>query len=167
MALRTLISNYAHFNYWANAEIADWLKDVEPDLLVHPVASSFTSIDFTLQHILRTQKFWLAFVSCIDNSGFQWSVTEGKPRQTLTEIKEQSLTMRNAFKAFTENELLEVLHLDMPWAKNSRCRYDYMLHVINHSTFHRGQIITIARGLGITEGVPATDYNIFNCLNQA
>jgi len=28
---------------------------------------------------------------------------------------------------------------------------------MNHSTYHRGQMITLARQLGLKEGVPSTD----------
>lgn len=31
-----------------------------------------------------------------------------------------------------------------------------------YRTYHRGQIVSIARQLGITEGIPGTDYNGFN-----
>jgi len=34
-------------------------------------------------------------------------------------------------------------------------------HCINHGTYHRGQIITIARNIGITDP-PTTDYNYYN-----
>jgi len=35
------------------------------------------------------------------------------------------------------------------------------MHVINHGTYHRGQIITMARSLGVTHGIPKTDYNLY------
>ena len=50
----------------------------------------------------------------------------------------------------------------MPLAKNDFNRYDYILHIINHSTFHRGQIVTMSRAIGITDGIVNTDYNMFN-----
>ncbi len=37
----------------------------------------------------------------------------------------------------------------------------YGLHVFNHSTYHRGQIVTIGRGLGYKDA-PMTDYNFYN-----
>ena len=40
----------------------------------------------------------------------------------------------------------------------------YIVHIINHGSFHRGQIVTMARTLGVSEGIVNTDYNIFNCL---
>jgi len=35
-------------------------------------------------------------------------------------------------------------------------------HCMNHSTYHRGQLITLARQLGMKEGVPSTDLLYFS-----
>lgn len=40
-------------------------------------------------------------------------------------------------------------------------KYDFMMHVINHNTYHRGQIVTIARMLGVFENIPNTDYEAY------
>jgi uncharacterized damage-inducible protein DinB len=33
-------------------------------------------------------------------------------------------------------------------------------HCINHQSFHRGQLVTFARQLGITD-IPSTDYIVY------
>ncbi len=167
MSLQKLIANYGNFNYWANKELTDWLKSQDNTLLSAQLPSSFPSIDYTLQHMLRTQRFWLAFITEQDLSGFSWKPYDNRAETITNELVEQSAEMKTAFAAFKEEDLLKVLHLDMPWAKNERCRYDYIIHVVNHSTFHRGQIVTMARSLGITGNIPATDYNIYNCNPEA
>ncbi len=70
--------------------------------------------------------------------------------------------METDFGAFEETDLLTELHLDTPWAKNRLPRYEYIVHVVNHSSFHRGQLVTMARQLGIDKDIPNTDYNIYN-----
>ena len=163
MSLTKLISNYASFNEWANTEMTNWLKQLDTKLLYHQSVSSFKSIDYTLQHILRTQKFWLTFISEQDTSQLNWAVREGEVETILNELVENSTLMKTKFSSYSEKELIQTLNLDMPWAKNSLSRYEYIIHVINHSTFHRGQIITQARAAGLTNGIVNTDYNIFNC----
>ncbi len=162
MSLQKLISNYASFNEWANHKIIVWLKELEPSLLYKKTPSSFTTIDYTLQHILRTQRFWLTFISEADTTHFDWRVIEGNIERIFSELEEVSQNMKTKFTMFDEAELVKTLNLNMPWCKNNLNRYEYILHVINHSTFHRGQIITMARCLGINEGVVNTDYNFFN-----
>jgi hypothetical protein len=36
-----------------------------------------------------------------------------------------------------------------------KSRYEFILHVINHSTHHRGQIVTMCRRLGAVDNIPA------------
>ena len=84
----------------------------------------------------------------------------------LKELIEVSEAMEDTFGKLSDEELSQIMHLDTPWAKNDLPRYEYIIHIVNHGSFHRGQIITIARTLGITEGVVNTDYNIFNTLKR-
>jgi uncharacterized damage-inducible protein DinB len=163
MSLTKLISNYASFNEWANTQIINWLKQVDKPLLYQTSISSFKSIDYTLQHILRTQKYWLTFIAEQDTSHLNWAVREGEVEIICFELLDISKQMKTVFSSYSEKELIHTLNLDSPWAKNSLSRYEYIIHVVNHSTFHRGQIITQARAVGITEGIVNTDYNIFNC----
>jgi uncharacterized damage-inducible protein DinB len=162
MSLPRLISNCAAFNEWANHRIVDWLQSIDRQILYRETPSSFTTIDYTLQHILRTQRYWLLFISGKDTSDFDWAVREHEVDNILSELKTVSTQMKEVFSSFSESELLETLHYDMPWAKNDLSRYEYIMHIINHGTFHRGQIVTMARCLGLTEGIVNTDYNIFN-----
>lgn len=162
MSISKLVSNYTSFNAWANLNMVTWLQSIDEELLYAPLLSSFTSIDYTLQHILRTQRFWYTFITQQDITQLNWTVREKEVQLVMQELVLLSDEMKIRFANYSENELLQILHLNTPWATNDLSRYEYMVHVVNHSTFHRGQIVTMARSLGITTGVPNTDYNIFN-----
>ena len=162
MSIQKLMANYAAFNAWANERIVTWLRTLDTALLYQSTPSSYTSIDYTLQHILRTQRYWLLFISEENTSNVNWSVREGEVENIMSELIAVSEEMKNRCSAFSESDLLKVLHLRSAWAQNDLPRYEYIQHIINHSTFHRGQIITMARCIGITEGVVNTDYNFFN-----
>ncbi len=164
MSLTKLIINYAAFNEWANHKIVGWLDQLDHELLYQETPSSYTSIDYTVQHILRTQRFWLLFIGEQDATGFNWAVRERDADNVLRELTEVSSQMKTEFSVYTEEDLLKILHFNMPWAKNDLSRYEYIVHIINHGTFHRGQIVTMARAIGITEGIVNTDYIMFNTL---
>lgn len=162
MSLKKLITNYAAFNVWANQRIVSWLQGLDEELLYRQTPSSFTSLDYTLQHILRTQIFWRLFITGQDYSHLKWAVREREVANILREILAISEQMETDFGAFEEADLLTELNLDTPWAKNRLPRYEYIVHVVNHSSFHRGQLVTMARQLGIDKDIPNTDYNIYN-----
>ncbi len=161
MGLKNFIANYSTFNDWANNEIVRWLKGIDRALLYQKTPSSFASMDYTLQHILRTQVFWLAFITNQDTSQLNWNVRENEVENILEELLIVSDKMKVSFSSFSEEDLETILHLDTPWAKNDLSRYEYIVHIINHGSFHRGQIVTMARCIGINEGIVNTDYNIF------
>lgn len=163
MSLVKLVSNYSAFNEWANTQILDWLQTLDVTFLYQNSPSSYPSIDLTLQHILRAQKFWFQFINEFDTSHFNWAANQNQTEKNAEELRVISTAMKESFSTFNESQLLKLLQLNMPWAKNECCRYEYIIHVVNHSSFHRGQIVSIARNLGISSGVPNTDYNIFNC----
>lgn len=162
MSIKKLVDNYTAYNLWANTAIVQWLEKMDTQVLYQSTPSSFSSIDYTLQHILRTQKFWLRFVTGKSYNDFDWSVRENQVEQILNELTKSSEAIVQEISDLREENLLQELILESAWAKNKLSCYEYIIHAINHSTYHRGQIITMARTIGITENVPNTDYNMFN-----
>jgi uncharacterized damage-inducible protein DinB len=166
MSLTSLSNNYTAYNLWANEAMIACLRNTEKELLNKTVPSSFSSINLTIQHMLRAQKFWLAFIKQEDTSGFKWAVRNEDIEVYFEELIDNSSELKRICGLYTEAELIETLSLQQSWAQNKLPRYEYILHVVNHSTFHRGQLVTILRMLGVKEGIPATDYNIWNCREQ-
>ena len=38
---------------------------------------------------------------------------------------------------------------------------DMLLHLFNHATFHRGQLVTLLRQAGETDKIPSTDFSTY------
>jgi uncharacterized damage-inducible protein DinB len=51
------------------------------------------------------------------------------------------------------------------WFQCDLPEYEYLMQVINHGTYHRGQIVAIGRNIGITD-VTNTDYNFYNPVKE-
>ena len=112
MSLSKLVPNYTSFNAWANLNMVTWLQSINRELLYSPVVSSFTSIDYTLQHILRTQRFWYTFITEQDTSAISWAVREKEVELVMQELIDLSNEMKNTIVNYSENELLQILHLN-------------------------------------------------------
>jgi len=161
MSLHQLINSNLAYNAWANERIAKWLSTLDESILYAKADSSFSSIDLTVQHIHRVERYWSAFIHEEDITDFDWSVFENQAAQNLKDLVNQSLRMQEFMGHFDESQLNHLLPLDTPWSKNNQSRFHYIFHMLNHSTYHRGQIVSITRRLGVTEGIPGTDYNGF------
>jgi len=154
-----LMKNYANYNLWANATLVNWLRTKAAEVVVQEVPSSFPSIKLTLAHMQATEEYWL----CILNKS-TWVMAE-KATQTLEEVYagflEGSVALADYINEMGNDNLLENTSIVSPWFECNFQNFDYVMQVVNHSTYHRGQIITIGRNLGFTDA-PMTDYNFYN-----
>ena len=163
--LTGLIKNYANYNLWAYKQLVDWLKTKPSSAMNKEVPSSFPSLQLTLLHIWKIQRFWLATLTQTHES-LSYADFEG----TLDELFEGFISQSSEFSEYVnsldEVALTENSYLKTPWFEANLPRFEYVQHCMNHSTYHRGQLITIGRNVGLTDA-PMTDYNFYNIMITA
>jgi uncharacterized damage-inducible protein DinB len=64
----------------------------------------------------------------------------------------------------TENQLLHVFGYVRKKEQLKMPVYQMLHHVFNHATYHRGQLVTILRQLGVDK-IPSTDFSTF-CMKK-
>ncbi|PST83810.1 damage-inducible protein DinB [Pedobacter yulinensis] len=155
----SLMKNYASYNQWANQTFVNWLQTKPAALLEQEVASSFSSISQTLRHIWETQDYWL---NAIKRRG-DWApgAFSDDTAEILAGIARQSAELSDYINAMEEQDFQENNLLVSPWFQSDFENFEYVLHCMTHSAYHRGQIVTMGRNVGITDA-PMTDYNFFN-----
>lgn len=157
MSLKKLISNYGRYNHWANVQMAQWLQTLERTILYKETLSSFGSIDLTLQHMNNAQNFWFAIITEADTTKLDETIRLNDAGAIINDLLAGSQQMLTQFSEYTEEELLkQISSTDM-----TQSRYEFILHAINHNTYHRGQIVTMSRSLGVANNIPAMDYEVF------
>jgi uncharacterized damage-inducible protein DinB len=157
MSLTRMISSYTMYNYWANERMTQWLKTLEKNILYKQTPSSYGSIDLTLQHMNRAQNFWLTIITEGDVTKLDETVKVNAIDITINNLLAGSQQMCDQFMGYDEVELLQQVHsTDMV-----QSRYEYILHMINHNSYHRGQIVTMSRCLDIDNNIPPMDYEVF------
>jgi uncharacterized damage-inducible protein DinB len=145
------------YGSWATARMFSAAEALGQEQLEAPIVSSFPSIGATLAHIVGTEWIWLRrWLGTSPTSGPDWAV---KP--TLTELKVQLAAIeaeRASFLArLTDADLEGVVSYRAPdGLAFSHPLGELMRHVVNHSTYHRGQLATLLRQLGHTP--PNTDF---------
>lgn len=162
MSLKKLTTNYAEYNLWVNQQFVTWLTAKSDDLLHKNVPSSFSSIIKTLNHIWATEEYWYSIIAGtteFDRREKEQLVTE----EVLNGLLNRSLLLVELVKSLTEEELLQNIKIENPWFQCDLPKYEYLMQVINHGTYHRGQIVTMGRNIGITDA-SNTDYNFYNVI---
>ncbi|MEI9934102.1 MAG: DinB family protein [Ferruginibacter sp.] len=73
-------------------------------------------------------------------------------QEWATTVTEEALLQLFSYKTFKGDPFTQPL-------------YEVVFHVFNHSTYHRGQLVTILRQLGV-EKIPSTDLIVFYRYNK-
>ena len=150
--------DYAGYNLWANTKITNWLKEKPESVLKQSALSSFASLESTVFHILYAENEWATRLK-YEDARFNPTMTYQKSTAELfAEFIRQSKELSDYVANLSSPDLTEVVSFSVPgFGEFSMKRFEMLQQCFNHSTYHRGQIVTLGRNLKITDA-PATDY---------
>ena len=158
-AISYLMKNYANYNYWANTTLVSWLKAKPVAALEQEVLSSFPSIKLTLIHIWQTERYWLSIIN--NEAPVTYNEFNGSVKDVFDALLKTSRELASLVNTMTDEKVQARTLIESPWFRCDFRNFEYIMHFANHSTYHRGQVITIGRTLGFTDA-PMTDYNFYN-----
>jgi len=161
MSLKTLVVKSVQYNKWVVDKYIDWLSTKSDSQLNQETPSSFPTILKTLQHIWQTQEYWWSHIS--EEGGFDMEkiATVTGRLEILEALRSNSQKLVDYVDKLSEEDLLKTVKIESPWFQCDFSKYEYIQHTIIHGTYHRGQIVTMGRAIGITDA-PMTDYNFWN-----
>lgn len=140
------------FNYWAKERILKIIGTVPPEQYIKDLGSSHGGIHGTLVHTMRAEEIWLKRWKSAQISGLR------KPEDFPTF---ESVT--NHWDMI-ETEILGFCHMlktdedidkpftyaDLKGMTYTQPLYQSMQHLVNHGSYHRGQVVTMLRQIGLT-----------------
>ena len=153
-----LLKQYTDYNHWANKMVCGFINQLEPGLLDKEIVSSFPSIRKTIYHIWDAEVIWL--------NRLQGHSLSSWPSQDY----EQHFAGFDVHFLLHSEKFAEYVKNKEPGYFETNCRFndlsgnpfdmkvaDIIQHCMNHSTFHRGQVVTMLRQLGFSN-LQSTDY---------
>ena len=147
----------AHLDYskWADQRLLDACSGLSPEELSRDLGSSHGGLLSTLRHIYYAERVWLNRLR-----GEPQRFQDPPPEPGLAELHERWpeiwTGVRNWLEALPDPELETELHTKRLNGEEIRlARWKVLMHVVNHSTLHRGQVMGMFRQLG--KQPPATD----------
>ncbi|MGR3855992.1 MULTISPECIES: DinB family protein [Chryseobacterium] len=161
MSLKTLVSKSAQYNNWVVNKYIDWLSTKSDEQLNQETISSFPTILKTLHHIWQTQEYWWSHISEKDDFDFVKTTETTSKEDVFNAIKNNSQKLADYVESLSEEDLTKNVKIESQWFQCDFSKYEYIQHAILHSTYHRGQIVTMGRNIGITDA-PMTDFNFWN-----
>jgi uncharacterized damage-inducible protein DinB len=144
------------YTLWADRLFLDAVRDVPSEALTRDAGVSFGSLLGTLSHILSSQRRWLArFVGQREPDPVAFSDLDA----LVAAWAETSAELEAFLAALTEEQLAA----EVTWTPGpetvTRPLWQPVHHMVNHSTYHRGQVASLLRQLGYQP--PKTDLIFF------
>ena len=137
------------YNAWANRRSLSAAAALAPEQFTKPMGSSFSSIRDTLAHIFGAEWIWLERFqgrspsSLPDTTQYPDVVTLG---ERWGEFEPRLL---NFVRALTQSNLDRVMeYKTLKFGVYSNPLWQSMQHLVNHGSYHRGQVTTLLRQLG-------------------
>ncbi len=137
------------YNRWANQRMLDAASRLTPEQFSQDLKSSFTSVRDTIAHIMGAEWIWLARWEGTSptRTPETWDLsTFDTIRSEWREVERQ----QGAFiSALTDAALRSpVQYRNLKGEPFSNPLWQLLRHLVNHSTYHRGQVTTMLRQLG-------------------
>ena len=142
------------YNTWANQRLMDVVSRLDASHFTRNVGGSYPSIQSTLTHIVWVEWTWLE----------RWQGNSPqevwKPQDfaSVADIASRLSPIQDEQRAFIESLSADDLQRVIRYTNRVGEKCEYALwrmiyHLVNHSTYHRGQVINMLR---ILNAQPAT-----------
>jgi uncharacterized damage-inducible protein DinB len=136
------------YNYWARDRVLDAVATITPEQFIRPMGNSFDSIRDTVAHICTAERIWITRLTGEKPQGLQrpnrlpdvdavrreWTELEGEMRAQLARLGPEAVDRTIGYQDRRGDDQLDVL-------------WQILQHMVNHGTYHRGQITTMLRQL--------------------
>jgi uncharacterized damage-inducible protein DinB len=164
--MKELLQQYAAYNIWANKTLLDRISKLNEEQLHKEIASSFSSIYKTVVHMWQAENSWWQRVKLVEHFIPLSETFTGSFNEAVTGLANQSQQWGAWVDAATENQITHVFAFVRNKEQFKMKVNDMLLHLFNHATFHRGQLVTLLRQLGETDKIPSTDFSTFSRLKK-
>lgn len=155
------------YDRWANARVLQCASALTIEQFTKDLGGGFRSVRSTLVHIFGGEWIWLRYWHEPPRSADEFSALRAKRDVLFAPQSLPDISAVGSMWAQVEKEQVEfvrgltdeALQQRLPF-RDGHLKLGYLMqHVINHSTYHRGQISLMMRQLG-AEPVP-TDFHLF------
>jgi uncharacterized damage-inducible protein DinB len=159
--MKELLDQYTAFNLWANKSITDLILSLDVEQHRQKVESSFPSLYATVLHMWVAETAWWQRVKLQEKI----IIPAETDNPSMQDIVQGLLLQSIQWEEWVNNSSEMMLKQEYSFqnSKNEQFKqaiYETVLHVINHSTYHRGQLVTMMRSLGV-KTIPQTDFMVF------
>ena len=149
------------YNYWARDRQLEACAALTEEQFVRPMGNSFSSVRDTLAHLMMVEWIWLERWQGKSPNQDDARAYAAETFPNLAAVRDRWQAVESTLRAYLSG--LDEKDLERPLSyinlKGEPWTYalgETLFHVVNHQTYHRGQITTLLRQLGAK--APSIDY---------
>ncbi len=148
------------YNRWANGQTLHAVSQLTGEQFTRDFSSSYRSVRDTLTHVLSAEWIWLMRWQGMSPKSMLSPIEYPKVELLRAKWAEVERNQANFISQLTDESLeKEILYTNTNGEEWKYPLAQMMQHVVNHSTYHRGQVTTMLRQLG-AEALPL-DFLVF------
>lgn len=137
------------YTHWADQKAIHWLEQITDEQWNEIHKSSFSSIRETAVHIASAEKIWIDFWRHSPNPVYLSAEFKGSKDELIKIWKQASEGMKQFVVEFPKEDFSDQVIFRYPRGGEGRMEYwQSFAHIVNHSTYHRGQLVTLLRQSG-------------------
>lgn len=137
------------YNRWANEITRQCVGRISVEELNRDLKSSFPSIRATLDHLIMAEWVWLERINGTSPTAPFYGEIFPDLDSLFQKWKQIEENYKNYLAQISEDEILRIIeYKNLADEPNARCVAHILPHVVNHGTYHRGQITAFLRQIG-------------------
>ena len=159
--MKKMLVQYAAYNLWANSRLIEVINNLTDEQIDREIVSSFTSIKKTVLHLWDVENIWWQRMKLLEVQVWQSDNFIGSLLELNNNLIAQSKQWKEWIDLATEAALEhEFIYRNSKKDQFKQPVYEMLLHLFNHQSYHRGQLITMLRQVD-EKNIPNTDLISF------
>ncbi len=152
----------ATYNIQANNIVHGWLESIDDKQWNREVISSFNSIKDTAIHVLSAENIWHERFTGVTPPTWLAKDFSGDKKTVIARWKQASNDLLKYIESLDDEALSQQFaYTRLNGDAFTKSLYNVVAHVFNHSSYHRGQLVTMLRQVGFVD-VSSLDYLTFS-----
>ncbi len=140
------------YNAWANTKMLSWLHSISESQWNQTIESSFPNIRETVLHILGAEYIWLQRLCEVNETVWVPAVFDGSNTELMEALENASADLERFLETFAIENLWNTVYFKRINGENQSLKnFEIFAHVVNHSSYHRGQVVTMLSQVGFKD----------------
>jgi len=159
ISMKELLKQYASYNIWANQKLTELILSLSEEQQQKEISSSFPSLYKTIYHMWDAESIWWQRMKLQERIVRPSDNFNSSTKDIVNGLLNQSRQWEEWVHSTTELSLAHVFQYRTDKKEQFKLPvYQMLMHLFNHGTYHRGQLVTILRQLDMDK-IPCTDFN--------